>query len=213
MPFFSRSGFCRPLATLGLALLLGACATVPDGVPADQTSAATRPYHQAIDIGGRLSVRYHANGNDESLHGSFSWEQTRDLTVVTLLSPLGQTLARIEITPSSATLMQPGQAPRIADDIDALTTVALGWPLPVSGLKNWLQAFAASVENPRLRPVPPQSTVIKTPDGWRLHYVNWQENTSQHLQPYPRRIDLERYTAQAGEVALRIVVDRWQPRQ
>lgn len=209
MLFFSPSPLYRFLAALALALPLGACVTVPEGTPADQTSAAMRPYHQAIDIGGRLSVRYQANGNEESLHGSFSWEQSRDLTVVTLLSPLGQTLARIEITPQSATLMQPGQAPRIADDIDALTSIALGWPLPVSGLKNWLQAYAASVENPRLRPVPAQNTVIDTPDGWRLHYVNWQQD----VQPYPRRIDLQRYTAQAGDVNLRIVVDRWQPRQ
>lgn len=205
---FSRSRFCRALTSLALVLPLGACVTVPQGIPADQASMSVRPYHQAIDIGGRLSVRYQANGNEESLHGSFSWEQSRDLTVVTLLSPLGQTLARIEITPQNATLMQPGQAPRVADNIDALTTLALGWPLPVSGLKNWLQAYASSAENPHLRPVPAQNSVIETPDGWRLHYVNWQQDA----QPYPRRVDLQRHTAQAGEVNLRIVVDRWQPR-
>lgn len=155
-----------------------------------------------------MSVRYQRNGTEESLHGSFSWEQTRDLTVVTLLSPLGQTLARIEITSQSAVLLQPGQAARIADDVDSLTAGALGWPLPVSGLQNWLQGFANLKANSALQAIPAENAVVDTADGWRLHFVNWQHDA----QAYPRRLDLERSTVQAGEVHLRIVVDRWQPR-
>lgn len=191
-----------------MALLLGGCATVPGEPGPSPAALVERPYHQAIEIGGRLTVRYERNGSEESLHGSFSWEQTRDLTVVTLLSPLGQTLARIEITPHNATLLQAGQAPRIANDVDSLTAAALGWPLPVSGLQNWLQGFANLKTDGSLQTIPAENAVLNTADGWRLHYVSWQQDA----QAYPRRIDLERYTAQAGEVQLRIVVDRWQPR-
>lgn len=195
--------------TISLALLLGGCTTMPGSVQIDPAVAsAPRDYHPVIDMGGRLSVRYERNGEEESLHGSFTWEQVSKHIVVTLLSPLGQTLARIEITPRSATLLQPGQPPRVAQDVNELTAAALGWPLPVSGLRTWLQGFMEQPASGRLTTVPAENAVINTPDGWRLHYMSWQQDG----QPHPRRIDLERHTAQAGEVGLRIVVDRWQPR-
>lgn len=192
-----------------LALLLGACTTMPGSVQVDPSVAtAPRTYHPVIEMEGRLSVRYERRGEEESLHGSFTWDQSSEHIVVTLLSPLKQTLARIEITPHSATLLQPGQPPRIAQDVNELTAAALGWPLPVSGLQTWLQGFLDNPAGRGLTTVPAENAVINTPDGWRLHYVSWQQNGQVH----PRRIDLERDTAQAGKVALRIVVDRWQPR-
>lgn len=209
MPLFFRVLHLPSLSVLSLTLLLGACVTLPDSTPNPfSLPTAARPYHQAIDIAGRLSVRYQRDGNEESLHGSFYWEQSSDSTIVTLLSPLGQTLARIDITPRTATLLQPGQAPRMARDVDTLTAATLGWPLPVSGLQNWLQGFASSAASPTLQQVPVKNTEIRTADGWRLHYVTWHEENP----PHPRRIDLERHTEQAGKVHLRIVVDRWQPR-
>jgi len=193
---------------LALPLLLGACATAPGTQPPSVAGTeAERSYHDAIEMGGRLSVRYQRNGNEESLHGSFTWEQTPDRTLVTLLSPLGQTLALIDITPASATLMQPGQPPRIAQDVDTLTASTLGWPLPVSGLQHWLQGFASIAPGSKPQAVPAEAGIITTPDGWRLRYVSWQHDT----EPFPRRLDLDRYTSQAGEVSLRIVIDRRQP--
>ncbi len=201
---------CRLSSILALALplVLGACTTVPsDTRPSPSVAGATaRTYHPAIEMGGRLSVRYERNGNEEALHGSFVWEQAPDRIIVTLLSPLGQTLAVIDITPLSATLMQPGQTPRTAQDVDTLTAATLGWPLPVSGLQHWLQGFVANTASHTLEAAPAEAGLINTDDGWRLQYVSWQQDG----QDYPRRIDLERHTAQAGEVSLRIVVDRRQ---
>ncbi len=196
---------------LALPLLLGACASVPGSMqtsPSVTDARTARTYHQAIEMGGRLSVRYQRNGNEESLHGSFAWEQTPGRTTVTLLSPLGQTLAIIDITPLSATLMQPGQPPRVAQDVDSLTAAALGWTLPVSGLQHWLQGFVIAASGSEPQAIPAETAVINTPDGWRLHYVSWQQDELLS----PRRLDLERHTAQAGEVSLRIVVDRRQVR-
>ncbi|MEO8408649.1 MAG: lipoprotein insertase outer membrane protein LolB, partial [Oxalobacteraceae bacterium] len=105
-----------------LALLLAGCASLP-GTPQGSTAGATaaaQRYHAAIELGGRLSVRYQRNGQDEAMHGSFSWSQSAARTLVTLLSPLGQTLATIELTPQGATLIQPGQPVRSAADADAL---------------------------------------------------------------------------------------------
>ena len=204
----SRYRLSSSLALI-LPVLLGACTTLPSATQTPSSAVAqSRAYHPAIELAGRLSVRYEKDGNEESLHGSFIWEQSPDQTIVTLLSPLGQTLARIEITPHAATLMQPGQMPHIAQDVDALTARTLGWPLPVSGLKAWLQGFILDPQGKGLAAVPAESGTLTTPDDWRLRYVSWQQDG----EPRPRRINLERHTAQAGEVALRIVVDRWQPR-
>jgi outer membrane lipoprotein LolB len=193
-------------------LLLAGCATVVPPTASDPAAveqAASRPYRDTISIGGRLSVRYQQNGNDEAIHGSFNWAQDADRTLVTLFSPLGQTIAVIEITPTLSTLTQAGQAPRIADNVDDLVAGALGWPLPVFGLRNWLQGFAIDADGRRFVVSPLQNgSNVTTQDGWQIHYAAWQDDAGQIR---PRRIDLERSTAQAGNVAIRVVLDSWQP--
>jgi outer membrane lipoprotein LolB len=194
-------------------LWLSSCSTLPHGGPrpADQAVAAApiRPYHQAIEIGGRLSVRYEQNGSEQSLHGSFSWQQDGAHTGVTLLSPLGQTVATINATPDGATLQRGGQAPLRAADVDALTVQALGWPLPVSGMREWLQGYGTDSTQRRFVALPLEApSVLNTHDGWRVRYADWQ-TAGEPVRP--RRIDLERDTMQAGTVSIRIVIDSWQP--
>jgi outer membrane lipoprotein LolB len=195
-----------------LPFLLVGCATVVPPTASDPAAAeraVSRPYRDKISIGGRLSVRYQQNGSDEAIHGSFNWQQGADRTLVTLISPLGQTIAIIEITPSVSTLTQAGQPPRTASNVDDLVAGALGWPLPVSGLRNWLQGFAVDADGRRFVAAPlPNASNVTTRDGWRIHYAAWQDDAGQIR---PRRIDLERSTAQAGDVAIRIVLDSWQP--
>lgn len=164
-------------------------------------------YQETIDLKGRLSVRYEQNGKEEALHGSFVWSQGPAGTHVSLLSPLGQTIATILVTTESATLNQAGQAPRSAFDVDALTRETLGWPLPVAGLRDWLQGFANSVDGTRFV-ASPQANSVTTIDGWRIRYVSWQNQP----EPRPRRIDMEHSqsgsaTQPIGEVAIRIVID------
>lgn len=198
---------------MALSAVLAGCATVapPAAPPATPTAQATRPYFQTIDMTGRLSVQYARGGGDESLHGSFNWSQSPERTVVTLLSPLGQTLAVIDVQPGSATLTQSGQLPRAAADADGLAQAALGWPLPVAGLRDWLQGFIPDRQG-QLRGMAPESgATASTPDGWHITYAAWQQdNSSAGAVPRPRRIDLARQTMEAGLVKLRIVIDNWQ---
>jgi outer membrane lipoprotein LolB len=178
---------------LALALLAG-CATQPP------SSSRVAAYSETIELSGRISVNYQKEGNSESLSGKFNWQQSAQRTSVSLASPLGQTIAVIEVTPGVARLTQAGQPPREAADIDALTAQALGWPLPVSGLRDWLQGHAVSSDGSRFRASPQHNSVI-TRDGWRVHFISWQDETA--LLPQPKRIDAER----VSEVALRIVID------
>ena len=193
---------------LALPFLIAGCAGIATTLQAPADAGIIRNYQQAIDITGRMSVRYQQYGRDEALHGSFEWQQRPGKTQLTLSSPLGQTIAQISILPDGATLTQSGQPPLAAADADALTAQALGWPLPVSGLREWLQGRVTE-RSGKKRVATPQdeNTDIETVDGWRIRYGAWDETAA----PRPRRIDLTRTTAQAGEVALRLVIDTYEP--
>ncbi|MEH6436454.1 outer membrane lipoprotein LolB [Massilia sp. DD77] len=190
----------RRLSLIVFAATLAGCATT--GAPL--STATVGAYRETIDLDGKLSVNYIKDGRQESLTGNFSWEQRPGRIDVSLASPLGQTLATIAVTPEGATLTQADRAPRTAADIDSLTQQTLGWTLPVSGLRDWLQGYALGADGKRFAASPANNSVL-TKDGWRLRFVSWQDEAS--AQPLPRRIDAERSAAgDIQDLAIRIVI-------
>ena len=188
-----------------LAALLSACATTSTTPLSPLSPQPVAAYRDTIELSGRLSVNYQKDGKNEALSGKFTWRQSAAATDVSLASPLGQTIATISVTPAQATLTQSGREPRVAADIDTLSAQALGWPLPVSGLRDWLQGYASGADGTRFAASPQQDSVT-TRDGWRLRYVSWSETPGR--APRPKRIDAERSAgAQADAVAIRIVLD------
>ncbi|WP_370660162.1 outer membrane lipoprotein LolB [Massilia atriviolacea] len=180
--------------------LLSACVT-PTNLSKDSVAA----YRDAIELNGRLTVNYQKDGQTETLTGKFNWNQTPAAVNVSLASPLGQTIATISVTPESATLVQGDRAPRVARDIDSLTAQALGWSLPVSGLRDWLQGYATGADGQRFAASPAANTVT-TADGWRLTYVSWQDAGAG--KPVPKRIDVARVASATVEaMEIRIVID------
>ncbi len=180
------------------AVLLAGCASAP--------LSTSRPpeYRTTFDAAGRLTVNYRRDGNPESLTGKFTWAQVPGRIDVSLSSPMA-TIATISITPESATLVQADKVPRVAKDIDTLTAQSLGWSLPVSGLRDWLQGYATDADGKRFVATPANNSVL-TADGWRLRFVSWQDEAAPH--PVPKRIDAERNaSATADQLAIRIVID------
>ncbi len=191
----------RRLSLIVLAAALAGCATTS----APLSTATVGAYRETIDLSGKLSVNYIKDDKQESLTGNFTWEQTPNRIEVSLASPLGQTIATIAVTPEGATLTQSGKPPRTAADIDGLTQQTLGWTLPVSGLRDWLQGYAQDAEGKRFAASPANNSVV-TKDGWRLRFVSWEDDKA--AQPAPRRIDADR--AAAGDIQnleIRIVVN------
>jgi outer membrane lipoprotein LolB len=190
------------------SLLLSGCGTItsPDKV---EPSTSQRIYKDALELDGRLSVQYQKNEQDEAIHASFTWKQSKDSSTITILSPLGQILATIDVKPGIATLTQSGQASGSAADVDTLAEQALGWPLPVSGLRNWLQGFATDANNKAFIAAATNTKVL-TRDGWNIQYMSWEDDNQTPPQSRPKRIDLTRQTEQAGKVMIRIVLDKWQ---
>ncbi len=199
-----------------MALAIGGCSTFQQtgngATVTNAVSGAARQYHQLIDVSGRLSARYEQKGKEQAIHGNFIWSQNATETVVTLLSPLGQTLATINIGADQATLAQAGQPIRSASNVDALTIQTLGWPLPIAGLSDWLQGFGRNAAGQCFVATPATDTYnVSTTDNWRVQYTNWQIQ-SDAADSYPKLIDLARDATQVGNVAIRIVIDSRQPR-
>ncbi len=201
---YSRS--CLAPLVLGAALaLLSGCATTS----APRSSVPVAPYRAALDLSGRIAINYSKDGKSESLSGKFTWQQSAARTEVGLISPTGQTVAVISLTPSSATLTQSGKAPRSAADLDSLMHETLGWSLPVSGLREWLQGHAVTADGKPFEASPAHDSVV-TRDGWKLDYLSWQDppGNGAAAVPQPKRIDVTRLArGDVDEMAIRIVID------
>ncbi|WP_338770006.1 outer membrane lipoprotein LolB [Massilia sp. METH4] len=189
------------LVATACAALLAGCATTS---PTPGSTATVAPYADTAEFAGRLSVNYLRSGKQESISGKFTWRQLAGRTDVALISPLGQTIATIAVTPGEATLKEGTNPPRSAADVDTLSAQVLGWPLPVSGLRDWLQGYAVGADGKRFAASPAQPKVT-TRDGWALEFVAWQDGVT---PPKPRRINASR--GPGGDIEnidLRIAID------
>jgi outer membrane lipoprotein LolB len=192
------------LIPLLLAAVLAGCASAPERPANAPPSGPVAPYTESIELAGKINVAYTRDGNHESLHGRFEWQQSAQRTDVTIMSPLGQTVAQITVTPRQATLKEGNKPLRTADNIDALSAQALGWTLPVSGLREWLQGHATDSNGRHFR-ASPQDATVTTADGWRLSYVSWHDVPG---APKPKRIDVERgATGQLDAMTIQVVID------
>jgi outer membrane lipoprotein LolB len=194
----------RPLRLIlaaAAATILAGCATPT----ANLSTASVGAYRDTIDLTGSLSVSYQKHdGQPDRLNGRYTWTQRPGRVDVALVGPLGQTAAEISVTPESATLTQANRPPQSARDIDGLTQQALGWPLPVAGLRDWLQGYATDAQGKRFAASPANSNVF-TRDGWRLRFVDWQAGANG--APMPKRINAERSaTATSGELSITVSV-------
>jgi len=186
----------RRLSLFVIAAALAGCASAP------LSQSTVADYRETIELNGRLSVNYLKEGQPDSLTGNFTWSQQPDRVDVALSSSFSQ-LAAISVTPQQATLTQAGREPLVAQDIDTLTAQALGWQLPVAGLRDWLQGYAVGADGKRFAASPANNSVY-TRDGWRLRFAAWQDETA--ARPMPKRIDAARTTA-SGELEIRIFIN------
>jgi outer membrane lipoprotein LolB len=175
-------------AALVVTGLLGACAAPPTGVE--------RSY------AGRFAVVATQGETRDSLSGRFALAVRGQHQTLDLATPLGTTVARIEVGPDGARAVGPQLNEVRGPDADALAEQLLGWRLPVSGLADWLER----------RPVPSRPSEVQRSgqqivridqDGWTIRFDDAGDNAAR-----PRRLILERAaTPLAPRVDLRLVID------
>jgi len=149
-----------------------------------------------------MSVQYAhpASGQKEQLFGHFEWVERGKAIELTLTDPLGQGVARIisDAEQSSITLRS-GEVYKGATP-EALTSRTLGWPLPVTGMRQWLRAqpsSGAEVERSAAGQI-----VGMRQDGWIIRYPNAARDPAER----PSRIDLS-FASRGRQVALRLALD------
>ncbi len=193
---------------LAFFVLAGCVSVVP--TPREKVTATrgVKTCHERMALSGRFSVRYLKDGKEESVHGSFRWGQDNHNMRIVLMSPLGDTQAMIDATADSATLTSAGKVTRTAEDVDALVQESLGWPMPVSGLRDWIQACMRDERGYRT-PVMPENRELATSDGWRVTYPVWTDDGRDGRRP--KRIDLQRSERGRREVSVRLIIDEWMP--
>ncbi len=130
-----------------IAMLLGACAEMPEGSDAAWTLG---PPLQRFSAEGRISLRQ----GDRRDHLRFRWEHAPESDVVLLMSPLGQGLAELARDASGARLTQPNQAVITDDTLTPLAQRVFGAPLPLEAMADWLRGARPALSG--------------EVDGWRV---------------------------------------------
>lgn len=181
------------LALLG-ALLLTACATPSPRLPSASQSQAIPT---SFLLNGRIGVRHDGKG----FSGNLSWQHRAREDEIQLLSPLGQTVARIQSKAGSVTL-DSSDGHYTAQSADELTEQVLGWRLPLDGMQYWALG----------RPMPlsvAESELDASGHITRLHQQEWdieyQDYRMEGNYALPSRIIMRN-----GLLELKLIVDSWE---
>jgi outer membrane lipoprotein LolB len=183
----------RWLLLLGLGLLNGCTSLhsppVPFARPAQLESAP-------FAMNGRVSINSHGERHSAGLH----WTHSAQSDEILLLTPLGQTAARIYRDDSHATL---DEGDKHFQDIDAesLMEQVLGWHLPLKGLHHWVLAMEdpdspAQVE----RDENGRFSELRQ-DRWQISYLRYADTSPDSL---PSRLKLE-----YQDLQIQLLIDKW----
>lgn len=180
----------RAVAWAIVAVAISACTTLPP----------TREFERSYE--GRFAVTAAWPDRTENTSGRFVLMVRADGITLDLASPLGNTLARIDTDAAGARMTAAaanGETQRLQGaSADALAEQALGWPLPVAGLRDWITG----------RPMPghPYATGADgaiEQDGWTIRVLERFEASGT-----PRHLVFERTaTPEAPAVTVRLALD------
>ncbi|VVE11701.1 Outer-membrane lipoprotein LolB [Pandoraea pneumonica] len=202
-----RYPLSRPRLTMraaGLTLALAAaalgtgCASLAPPTPIAQNAGDGVEHYR-----GRFSVRYEQNGETRNTYGNFDWQQNGANATVQLLDPLGQTQAIVRESPRGASLELPGKAPLTGPRLEDVMHDALGFALPVGGMRYWLrmQGAPGSQANIERDPQTQRPTRLMQ-DGWTIDYQAYFDTTPLRV----KRVDLSRDLG-GSPLAVRLVID------
>ncbi|MGE8331554.1 MAG: lipoprotein insertase outer membrane protein LolB [Paraburkholderia nemoris] len=177
--------------TAAVVVALAGCASVKPQGPSTSNAATSVTAQTSRAYQGRFAVQYNdQNGQQRNAYGNFSWQETGDTVTLQLRNPLGQTLAVVTSSPASATLELPNRQPLTADNVSTLMQNALGFALPVEGLRYWLQPSPAPTSRAKTEKDPEQPSRLKqiTQDGWTIDYLAYADAPATGV----KRINLSR---------------------
>jgi outer membrane lipoprotein LolB len=183
----------RCLFYLGLVLLGGCTIFAPHPVPFERPEL---PASAPFTMNGRISVNNHGERHSAGLH----WTHSRQSDEILLLTPLGQTAARVFRDHSHATL-DDGDKHYQDTDAESLMDQVLGWHLPLNDLHLWLLGMPDSDEAALIERDDIGRISVLHQSGWIVHYLHYADNSPDSL-PTRLRMDHENMQVQ-------LLIDEW----
>lgn len=180
------------------ALLLGACTTPPPVVPVDEAAIQAG----ALARSGRFALRVEEiSGKQNAVQGGFAWRDDGRALVLDLTSPVGATMARVDVSPNgAAVLTEANGTTTAAATADELVARVLGSPIPVGGLRDWLRGYI---------PDNPPATIVERDDQGRPQAYDqsgWRVRVNAYDAIGPVRLDMQRNEPGHGVINVRLVI-------
>jgi outer membrane lipoprotein LolB len=191
-----RARALRRAVTLGMTMLVAACASLP---PATPPSANIDVGDTPFSIGGRISARR----GDAGIAGAFTWIHDAAHDAIDLSSPLGQVIAKLEGGADGVQVRLPDGSTQSAATWQALTERAFGVTIPVDGLAAWVRAVPRRAAPFTVERDSRGRVALLRQQGWDIVYAYADDSAER-----PFRASLSYPGAETVEV--RIVVHRWQ---
>lgn len=172
-----------------VVLLLAGCASAPVMHPQQVAEAS-------FAMNGRILVKH----DDKRDSAGLRWTHQAKDDEILLLTPLGQTAARIYRDDREATLDESRKHYQ-DKDVESLMMQVLGWRLQVDSLHHWVlgqpAAGDALVERDKLGRI-----AVQYQDGWEVRYLKYADDKPDSL---PSRMQLSR-----PDLQLTLLIDGWE---
>jgi len=181
----------KSCAALAACATLAACAALSPTIE----PVARAP---AFDLVGRVAVKY----DGRAFSSAVRWQHQADSDEISLMTPVGQTVAHIVADSSGATLTGADRQQIRAGDVESLTRRGLGWELPLTRLAWWVKAeiVPGGVIGEVTRDQ--EGRLVRlVQDGWSIVFVHRPPEEGGSL---PQRLEL---TREGHEI--RLVIDNW----
>ncbi len=179
-----------------LSMWMAGCASSPPSL-----QLVTLPPKAALSsfsLSGRIAVTH---DNDRSFVG-VNWTHSAKLEdEILLLTPLGQTVARINRNADGVEL-DTSDNQYFAERTEDLTQKILGWRLPLEGLLYWVLALPEPDSEADIERDEHNRLSVLKQDGWEIRYSKYAVQTADSL---PLRLTLKR-----EGLEIKLLIDAWE---
>jgi outer membrane lipoprotein LolB len=185
----------RLLRGLIWVLLLAGCASAPLPAPplVRPAGGASAPFV----LNGRISVKH----DGERSAANVRWAHRAADDDILLLAPFGRTVAHI-VSDAEGVVLDTQDKHYSAQDTEALTEKALGWHLPLAGLRYWVLAEPAPTDIAQIERDANRQISVMRQDGWEIRYTRYATEAADSL---PQRMSLKREGTE-----LQLLIDEWE---
>ncbi|MBS0364959.1 MAG: outer membrane lipoprotein LolB [Proteobacteria bacterium] len=205
-------GLAGVLASLGVAMVLGGCATAPV-VPTTVSPEAwpqRRAQLQAL-AHFRLKGRVAVAAGEEGFNASLRWQQEGGRTQLSLEGPLGAGGVYISAQGDDLQIVTAHGEQYSSDAAHAALKARLGFDPPLASLRFWVLGVpdpAQAAEE--TMDVQPRLKVLQQ-TGWRIEYTAYMAAPGVAAAAGAASVLPSRLTLRRDNVRVKLLVDDWQP--